>query len=331
MAVIWEKTWITDRNGRKIEASAPVVVSASRSTDIPAFYGEWFANRLKAGYVKWINPFNGVSCYVSFEKARFFVFWTKNPRPFFPVLETLASKGIGFYVLYTLNNYGGTGLEPGVPPLSERAKSFAELASRYGKERTVWRYDPLMLTESLNMDALFRRIREAGELVHPYTEKLVFSFCEISKYPKVERNLRREHVRYVEFDRERMLDAGSRLAALARGWGLTPASCAAEIELADFGIVRNKCIDDGLIARISPGDKDLMGFLGRDPLFPSVPPVKPLKDKGQRKFCGCIPSKDIGRYDTCPHYCVYCYANTSRETVMKRISEISPGSESITG
>ncbi|OHE82153.1 MAG: hypothetical protein A2X76_12045 [Lysobacterales bacterium GWF1_69_6] len=330
MASFPEKTFIIDKNNVKHEASAPLIVSASRSTDIPAFYGEWFSRRLDAGYVKWINPFNNAPFYVPFEKARFFVFWSKNPRPFFPVLDRLASEGIGFYVLYTVNNYDGLGFEPGVPPLSARAETFAELSRRYGKERVVWRFDPLLLTDTLDMDGLFARIREAGDAVARYTEKLVFSFCEISKYPKVERNLRRERVGYIEFDRGMMLDAGARLAELARGWGVIPASCAVETDLAEFGIVRNKCIDDELIARISPGDRALMEFLGRDPLFPRTPPVKAPKDKGQRKYCGCVPSKDIGRYDTCPHYCVYCYANTSRRTAAENYRSADSNSESVT-
>jgi hypothetical protein len=318
----WEKTLITDAKGRKVEASTPFIITASRSTDIPAFYGEWFRRRLDAGYVKWVNPFNGAPYYVSFAKTRFFVFWTKNPRPFLPVLEKVAEMGYGFYFQFTLNNYDGTGLEPGLPPLDERIDAFTELSRRYGKERTVWRYDPLILTASTGMDELLARVRAVGDKIHPYTEKLVFSFCEIGRYPKVVRNLARERINYTVFDGETMIHAARRIAEMNREWGLTVASCAQEIGLGEYGISHNKCVDDELIARISPDDTALAGFLGRGN-------GKEFKDKGQRKFCRCIPSKDIGQYDTCPHFCAYCYANTSRESVRRKSGKYSPESEGI--
>jgi Domain of unknown function (DUF1848) len=76
-----ERVVITLDNDLTTEAVAPVIVSASRSTDIPAFYSDWFIHRLKRGYVKWINPFNRVPQYVSFANARVIVFWSKNPEP----------------------------------------------------------------------------------------------------------------------------------------------------------------------------------------------------------------------------------------------------------
>ena len=322
MSFKWEKVPIRDKDGHEIAASAPLIITASRSTDIPAFYGEWFSRRLDAGYARWVNPFNGAPVYVSFAKTRFFVFWTKNPRPFFPVLEKAARMGYGFYFQFTLNHYDGTGLEPGLPPLDERIESFIELSRRYGKERAVWRYDPLILTPRTGMHDLLARVRAVGDRIHPYTEKLVFSFCEIARYPKVVRNLAREGIDYMEFDRDTMLEAARGLYDMNRNWGLTVASCAQEIGLDEFGIPHNKCVDDELIARISPDDRVLAEFLGRGK-------AGVFKDKGQRKFCGCIPSKDIGQYDTCPHFCAYCYANTSRETVKRNIGGNTIDSEGI--
>src|SRR5512136_1576665 len=126
----WEKiphaiTDPTDPSGtRMVEAVAPLIVSASRSTDIPAFYGDWFMARLAAGYVRWKSPFGGNAVFISFEKTRVFVFWSKNPAPFFPNLDTLDRLGYGYYFLFTLNDYDDEQFEPGIPPLDKRIETF---------------------------------------------------------------------------------------------------------------------------------------------------------------------------------------------------------------
>ena len=110
----WQHTNIIV-DGRSVKAQTPVIVSASRSTDIPAFYAEWFFSRLEKGYSAWTNPFNGVKSYVSYEKTRFIVFWSKNPRPLIPYLHILKERGIGCYIQYystTMNRRGSKGCRP---------------------------------------------------------------------------------------------------------------------------------------------------------------------------------------------------------------------------
>jgi len=87
----WKKTQI-NVNGNIVDAVAPEIISASRSTDIPAFYSEWFFGRINAGYTKWINPFNNAEQYISFENTKAIVFWSKNPRPLLPYLKMLDEK-----------------------------------------------------------------------------------------------------------------------------------------------------------------------------------------------------------------------------------------------
>ena len=120
----WSKEEITTSDGTKVLAQMPVIVSASRSTDIPAFYADWFMERLKAGYVKWFNPFNGLPLYVGFQQARLVVFWSKNPKPLLPYLHILKERNIMCYVQYTLNDYVKEGLEKGVKPLEYRIDTF---------------------------------------------------------------------------------------------------------------------------------------------------------------------------------------------------------------
>ena len=301
----WDKAPLTTEAGEDVEAVAPVIVSASRRTDIPAFHAEWFFDRLRAGHVKWTNPFSGRPQYVSFAKMRVTVFWTKNPRPLLPYLLELDQRGIGYYFQFTLNDYGAEWLEPGVSPLRERIETLQELSRRIGPSRVIWRYDPLLLTDGLDLDRLVERVARVGEQVHPFTERLVIAFADVERYVKVRSRLRRFGQGCRELSMEEMRVFAEKLVSAARPWGLTIATCSEAIGLTDLGIEKNRCIDDRLLARLFPDDADLLGFLGPEETRHL------LKDKGQRKECGCIISKDIGTYDTCPHLCRYCYATSS--------------------
>ena len=129
-------------------AQAPLIVSASRSTDIPAFYADWFFDRLEKGYSAWTNPFNGVKSYVSYDNTRFIVFWSKNPRPLLPYLHILKERNIKCYVQYTLNDYEQEKLEK-VPPLASRIETFKLLVEQLGKGAVIWRFDPMILTDDI--------------------------------------------------------------------------------------------------------------------------------------------------------------------------------------
>ena len=308
----WEKLFAPAENGDTVEAVAPVIVSASRRTDIPAFHAEWFGERLRAGSVKWTNPFNGLPQYVSFARTRAIVFWTKNPKPLLPYLGDLDRQGLDYYFQFTLNDYEAEGLEPHLPSLEERIKTFADLSGCVGRSRVIWRYDPLLLADGLDVDRLVERVARVGELVHPFTEKLVIAFADVERYVRVRTRLRRYGRGCREPSADEMRVFAEKLVTAARPWGLAIATCAEAIDLEDLGIEKNRCVDDGLLARLFPDDAELLRFLGPEATRHG------LKDKGQRKECGCIVSKDIGAYDTCPHLCRYCYANSSERLVAAR-------------
>ena len=310
---------------REVEAIAPLIISASRSTDIPAFYGDWFMERLRRGYAKWANPWNGAPIYVSFQNARVFVFWSKNPAPFLPCLEELSRLGHQYYLLFTLNDYEAEGIEPHLPPLEERIQTFISLSRMAGRGRAVWRWDPLLLSGSLDVPGLLDRIRNVGDAIAPFTERMFFSFIDIARYPKVARNLRTRGFGDIrEFSETEELKLAAGLQELNRSWGLTISACGEEKDFARFGIGAGGCISRDLILREFGNDPVLLHFLeARDPYIPPVPGVtspvpRHLKDPGQRPSCGCVVSKDIGQYSTCPHLCAYCYANTTPERVEKR-------------
>ena len=362
-----EKTIITLDDGSVVEtAMHPVIVSASRATDIPAFYADWFFYRLKKGYSAWINPFNNKKGYVSYQDTRFIVFWSKNPKPLLEHFDELYKRGIGCYIQYTLNDYGesiqkhtprltpypsqeGT-LEKNVPPVAERIDTFKRIVDRLGFGHVIWRFDPLIFTDQIDADALIDKIERIGDQLKGYTEKLVFSFADIASYRKVKHNLKEATINCREFEEAEMRSFAARLVGLNRKWGYTLATCGERINLP--GVEHNHCIDHDLIIRLAHRNKALMEYLGvvkvpvQQDIFgkAEIPPGgillddgtvaiqrKKMPDKGQRQACGCMVSKDIGQYNTCPHQCEYCYANASKELATanwKRHKE-SPFSETI--
>ena len=347
-----DKIHIKTDSGELVEAQAPIIISASRSTDIPAFYAQWFINRLRAGYVVWYNPFNRSKVYVSFAKCKVVVFWTKNPKPLIPLLEELDKRGIHYYFQFTLNDYIEEGFEPGVPKLEERVETFKKLSSLIGKEKVIWRFDPLIMTSQQTVRGLLKKIWHVGNQIKGYTDKLVFSFVDVKDYKKVQSNFvketnyyTKEDVLSAEWSKEKMEEMAEGIAKLRdvwkeQGWPITLATCAESVELERFGIEHNRCIDGELMKEIFKEDEDLVYYLKYGEMPPEnslFPPsldrpalsAKKMKDKGQRKLCGCMVSKDIGMYNTCRHLCVYCYANTSKELVLKNKEKHNDNSESI--
>lgn len=342
-------------NGQIFKAQTPVIVSASRSTDIPAFYADWFFDRLLKGYSAWTNPFNGIKSYVSYEKTRFIVFWSKNPRPLIPYLHILENRNIKCYIQFTLNDYEKEKLEK-VPSLESRIETFKLLVDRLGFGSVVWRFDPMILTDDISIDDLLLKVQNIGDQLKGYTEKLVFSYADIVLYKKVKSNLEKNGIPYHEWTTEQMERFAKKLSIMnkERDWNYSLATCGEKIDIAKYGIVHNRCIDGDLITRIAWKDRELMDFmkvkiqelpspsLFDDDALPQGAIILPdnkyfvsahKKDNGQRKFCGCMAAKDIGEYNTCPHLCEYCYANTSKEAALanwKRHID-NPNSETITG
>lgn len=299
----------------------PAILSASRATDVPAFYAEWFMNRIRAGFFRWANPFNPRQVQtVSTAKVRAIVFWTKDPAGILPHLDELDRRGFQYYFQYTLNDYEAEGYEPRVPPLAARIESFRRLADRLGPERVVWRLDPLLLTERVGVAELLGKAERLAAKLAAHTRKLVFSFADIEGYAAVKRNLARGGIAAREFARGEMEDFARGLAEINGTHGLALATCAEEVDLSVFGIAPNRCVDGELLAKLWPEDAALREFLGSR---------QSRKDTGQRKACGCISSKDIGRYRTCPHLCAYCYANGSRAEVERNFRAHRPDGESI--
>lgn len=336
-----EKVKFTKQNtGAVVDAIAPVILSVSRATDIPAFHSKWFNSRWRYGnYCVWENPYNNEPQYVSFENVRGVVFWTKNPTyPFSEIFSTFKRENISSYVQFTLNDYEKENFEPNLPSLSDRIYKFKRLSGLLGKHRVIWRFDPLITTKKLTVEELTSRVENIGNEIAGMTEKLVFSFVDINTYKKVQNNLikytdcfSRDTILESEFSPSYMDEMAASLAELRdkwakNGWNVELATCGEKIDLDKYGISHNRCVDAELFRRlaIENNDEMLLNFLDYGTVLHKGETYKPdgykltneqLKDKGQRLACGCMQSKDIGAYNTCSHYCVYCYANASREKV----------------
>ena len=356
----WTKITKQLENGTEVQMQAPLIVSASRSTDIPAFYADWFFHRLQVGHSAWTNPFNGVKSYVCYDNTRFIVFWSKNPEPILPYLHILEERDIKCYFQYTLNDYLAEGLEK-VPSLEKRIDTFKRLSERMtsweGKGAVVWRFDPLILACGLTVDALLEKIQNIGNQLKGYTKKLVFSYADIALYKKVENNLRKNNIPYQEWTVQQMDEFARKLAEMNKleGWNFQLATCGEKIDIGKYNIAHNRCIDGDLITKLAWQDKELMDFMKvkiedmpPPTLFeptPSMPEGAILlpnghyfisrhkKDPGQRPLCECMAAKDIGEYNTCPHLCEYCYANSTKQLALEnwKQHQLNKFSETITG
>lgn len=307
----------------------PVIISASRATDIAGFFGDWFIDKWQKGQCNWTNPFNGKKFIISLKKTRAAVFWTKYPKNFLKHLDYIKQNIPIFYFQHSLNDYDNEGIELNIPPKAMRIEVFKTLSESIGKERVIWRFDPLILTDKNDIQRLLDKIESIGDELKNHTQKLVFSFVDI--YKRTAFNLRKQGIVYTEWDEEKMINFAQQLSELntKKAWGFELATCTEEIELKQYGIKHNKCVDDELILRllaqkiqkqdnsVKDEDEELLNHLGCEfggvDLFGKIKFIKTseknIKDKGQRRACGCVQSKDIGAYNTCLFGCVYCYAN----------------------
>ena len=262
-----------------------MIVSASRRTDLPRWYAEWFCNRVHAGYALVRNPMNPSQLRrvdLSPSSVDCFVFWTKDPAGLMPRLDGLDALGYKYYFQFTLTPYGRE-LEPNMRDKRCVEDTFIALSSRIGRERVVWRYDPITLNEFIGMAYHKAEFTRLCRRLAPYTDTVTVSFVDM--YAKLKTDLIRpltdgEVAELAEF-----------IGETARSHGLRAVACCEPADLSQYGIKRAACIDGARIERIIGRKLDLR------------------PDRNQRTGCGCAASVDIGAYDTCPAGCVYCYAN----------------------
>lgn len=288
-----------------------MIISASRRTDIPTYYSDWFFNRIKEGFVLVRNPMHNRQISrikLTPDVVDGIVFWTKNPIPMLDRLDAL--KDYMYYFQFTITPYGKE-IEPNLPTKpDEIMAAFKRLSDAIGPDRVVWRYDPILVSERYSLEYHIRAFRKIAQHLHGYTRKVTISFID-EDYRCVKSNIK--ELALLDFPALTQMQLSSSLAEIAHSYGLKIDTCAERIELQQFGIKHARCIDDRLFAHLLGCRLDVE------------------KDKTQRLECGCVTSIDIGMYNTCRNGCRYCYANYSQNTVAGNFAKHNPLSPLISG
>lgn len=272
-----------------------MILSVSRRTDIPNYYMEWFLERLKSGVVCVKNPWNPHQVSkipLRKEDIDCIVFWTKNPQGLIKYLDKLLDYM--FYVQYTLTSYGKD-IEPCLPDKRKvLIPQFLYLAEKLGKERMVWRYDPIMINHRYTVEYHRKAFEQIAIALEGATNRVVISFLDI--YRKMKNRENKEEP-FREVTKDEIYTLCAEFVQIAKRYNMSVMTCSEEISLDHLGILHGCCIDKAMM-------EELVGY-----------ELKTLKDTNQRTNCGCIQSIDIGSYDTCPNGCVYCYATETKDQV----------------
>ncbi len=296
-----------------------MIISASRRTDIPAFYAQWFINRIRASHCTVPNPFNRKQVsHISLnpEDVDIIVFWTRNPQPLISYLEELDQIGYRYYFQYTLMNNPRL-IDTMAPSLSPSLEIFRKLSDLIGPERVIWRYDPVIISNITDIGFHTDTYKHIAETLRNYTQRSVISLLDF--YPKLKKRLKVLKDNGVE-----VVDCNKKsvkcfdklmytLADVAEQNKMEIVSCAEDPDLTKYNIQPGKCIDDNYIKRVFGVD------------------VAHKKDPFQREACGCVVSRDIGVYNTCLSGCQYCYATTSFEEAKALYGDHNPDSTSLVG
>ncbi len=287
-----------------------MIISASRRTDIPCFYADWFCNRLREGFVLVRNPVNAHQVSrvaLAPDVVDGIVLWSKNPKPMLGKLHLLAPYP--FYFQFTLTAYGPD-VEPHLPPKeSELAGTFRALAEKTGPERVVWRYDPILTSPAYPPEFHVAAFGRLAERLRGYTKKCTISFLDF--YPKIQKRLAAAGICDMPDGEKRALAAA--LSRIAAENGMHMDACAEEIDLRGCGVAPARCVDGRLLSA------------------QSGVPLRTGKDKTQRPACGCDESIDVGQYGTCTNGCLYCYANNSPAAARQNAARHIPASPLLCG
>ena len=287
-----------------------MILSVSRRTDIPSYYSEWFFNRLKEGDVCVRNPMNihRVSrIALNKDVIDGIVFWTKNPKPMMKHLDKL--NDYAFYFQFSLNPYS-TDIEKNIPSKKDSIiPTFIDLSNSIGKERVVWRYDPILINKNYSLEYHTKYFTLLCEKLSPYTEKCTISFIDL--YRNIAKNLMQRGI--TSIPNEVQEEIALTFSQIAKNYGLIIDTCCEGIDLSKYGIGHAACIDVKRLERIGGYKLNLS------------------KDKNQREECGCFERIDIGAYNTCKNGCKYCYANFSNKLVERNFSMHNPNSPLLYG
>ncbi len=284
-----------------------MILQTGMRTDIPAFYSQWFINRIKAGYVLVRNPYNpsSVTRYeINPDVVDLIAFCTKNPAPMLKYMDVL--KPYGQYWFVTITPYGKE-IEPNVPDKRQVLENFKTLSKFVGVDSIGWRYDPIFINDKYSIDFHIETFEKMARELSGYTKTCIISFIDL--YKKVIKNFPQACM----VEKEKRLKIGKAFAEIGRQYDITIKACAEGDELAPYGVDCSGCLTQEVYETVLHTKLNM----------PRI--------KGQRNECACFFGNDIGAYDTCRHFCKYCYANTDYRAVLSNSELHNPDSPFLIG
>lgn len=288
-----------------------MILSASRRTDLPSYYSEWFMNRLEEGYAYTRNPMNHSQVskiILTPEVIDCIVFWTKDPINIMDKLTRLDAMGYRYYFQFTLTPYSKD-MEQNLRDKKDIINTFILLSQTIGKGKVLWRYDPIILNDTLTMDYHTEMFELLCRQLKNYTDICTISFIDL--YSKLNPSIKGRSIR--EITEPEMLQLAAIFYEIGHSNGIELKACSEKINLSEYGIQPASCIDQRTIERIC-------GYT-----------IASKSDTNQRPGCGCIQSVDLGAYNTCKNGCIYCYANLSEASIKCNYRKHDPHSEILIG
>ena len=282
-----------------------MILSVSNRTDIVAFYSEWFMNRYNSGYVYVRNPFNPkLVNRIYFDNVDLIVFCTKNPLPILDKIKFIDKK-ILFQVTITPYNKD---IEPDVISKKEIIKAIKELSDIIGIDNLYIRYDPIFLSNKYDINYHIKAFGKLCSLLNGYTKKIIVSF--IDQYKNVKNNMNTLNIR--EFTEEDYKLIGENFSKIAKENNMIVQTCFENRNLCEYGFTKGECLSHELAYKIT--GKSYKNWTAR-----------------KERLCNCVEMVDIGVYNSCKHFCKYCYANYDEKKVINNYSNHNPNSSLLVG
>ncbi len=288
-----------------------MIVSVSRRTDVPAFFGDWFIDKVQKGFVLVQSPYDNSLLYKVLLNPKVvdcFVFMSKNPAPFLPHLNYLDAQGYKYFFHFTLNPYDKS-IEKNLPNKVALVETFKALSKRIGKEKVHWRYDPIIFGEEMGIAYHLCQFENFCNLLSSYTEKCFVSFLDF--YPKVSKILSKN--KFYAPTETAKIELLGKMETIAEKSGIELNMCGDANDYSHLGIKNDGCFSLGY----------LQNLLGEE--------LQIGKDKSGRADCRCVEAVDVGTYGVCSHKCIYCYANGTSAEMDYKLSDYNPKSPILCG
>ena len=279
-----------------------MILNVSGRTDIVAFYSKWFMNRYNDGYVDVHNPFYPkLVSRIYFGDVDLIVFCTKNPIPILNDLDKI-NKPIIFQV--TLTPYGKD-IESNVISKGNIVNAIKKLSKILGIDKVYVRYDPILINDKYDVNFHVRAFKSLCEKLNGHVEHIIVSF--VDDYKNVRNNMRVLKLKKIDDSVYKII--GENFSRIAKENGMSVQTCYEKNDLSEYGFIIDSCVSKELAFSLT-GKK-----------FP----------KWKARNCGCVEMVDIGVYNTCRHFCKYCYANYDEKKVIENVKKHDDNSSLLIG